>query len=300
MSIIFRIFIFCIVLFFYIHIFFHIKTSNDLEVYEIEQPSKDKLEEICDLRQPVLFNFHNKLNQICSLDEISKTYGAFDIKIRNTKKEINPEDDIKPELYVPITLKAAQKLFESDEEAKFISESNSEFLDETALQKKIKYNDEFIRPYMVSSCNYDILMASKETSTPLRYELSYRNYYLVTQGEVTIKLTPPKSSKYLYPVKDYDNFEFRSPVNPWDVQPEYGPDFDKVKCLEITLKPGQIIYIPAYWWYSMKFAENTSIACFHYKTYMNTLAIIPHLFMKILQSQNIKREIVKKVEKIEV
>ena len=47
--------IFCLVLFIYLHVYFHLKTSNDLEVYEIEQPSKDKLEEICDLRQPVIF-----------------------------------------------------------------------------------------------------------------------------------------------------------------------------------------------------------------------------------------------------
>ena len=39
------IFVFCIVLFLYIHIFFHLKTSDDLEVYEIDQPSKEKLEE---------------------------------------------------------------------------------------------------------------------------------------------------------------------------------------------------------------------------------------------------------------
>ena len=46
--------IFVIVLFLYLHIFFHIKTSNDLEVYECETPDKDKLEEICGLRQPFL------------------------------------------------------------------------------------------------------------------------------------------------------------------------------------------------------------------------------------------------------
>ena len=45
--------IFCLVLFFYLHIYFHLKTSNDLEVYTIERPSKEKLEEICDLRQNV-------------------------------------------------------------------------------------------------------------------------------------------------------------------------------------------------------------------------------------------------------
>ena len=47
--------IFCLVLFLYIHIQFHLKTGEDLEIYEIDDPSKDRLEEICNLRQPVLF-----------------------------------------------------------------------------------------------------------------------------------------------------------------------------------------------------------------------------------------------------
>ena len=60
MKIIFSMIIFCLVLFLYLHIFFHLKTSNDLEIYEIEQPSKDKLEEICDLRQPVRFDYNSE------------------------------------------------------------------------------------------------------------------------------------------------------------------------------------------------------------------------------------------------
>ena len=48
MKIIVAVLIFCLIVL-YIHIFYHLKTSNDLEVYEIEQPSKDKLEEICNL-----------------------------------------------------------------------------------------------------------------------------------------------------------------------------------------------------------------------------------------------------------
>ena len=47
--------LFCLVLFLYLHIQFHLKTSNDLELYEIDYPSKEKLEEICDLRQPLIF-----------------------------------------------------------------------------------------------------------------------------------------------------------------------------------------------------------------------------------------------------
>ena len=38
--------VFLIVLFLYIHIFFHLKTSDDLDIYDIETPSKDKLEEM--------------------------------------------------------------------------------------------------------------------------------------------------------------------------------------------------------------------------------------------------------------
>ena len=38
----FSIFIFCIVLFVYLHVQFHLKTSNDLEVYEIEHLVNDK------------------------------------------------------------------------------------------------------------------------------------------------------------------------------------------------------------------------------------------------------------------
>ena len=149
---------------------------------------------------------------------------------------------------------------------------------------------------MVSNCFYDLLTASQNTETPLQYSVNYRNFYLVTHGVIKIKLIPPKSARYLYPVDDYENFEFRSPLNPWSIQRQYKADYDKIKTLEIELTPGKIIYIPAYWWYSIKFMEPLSSVCvFKYRTYMNTVAILPKLCMKTLQRQNTKREIVKKV-----
>jgi hypothetical protein len=290
MKIIIGILVFCVVLFMYLHIFFHLKTSDDLEVFEIDQPSKEKFEEICDLRQPVIFNSvsENIMNN-CNLDKINKSYGAFDVKIRNVK-----ENSDNKEIYVPITMNASHHVFQKDEDSKFFSEKNQDFLEETGNIKHYKYNDEFLRPYMISSNKYDILLGSKDVTTPFRYELSYRNFFAVTQGDITIKLAPPKSSKYLYLIKDYDNFEFRSSINPWNVDAKYQADFDKIKCLEVNLKKGDIIYIPSYWWYSIKFGDETSICKFQYKTYMNTIAILPQLFMQLLQNQNIKREIVKK------
>jgi hypothetical protein len=284
--------IFCIVLFLYLHIYFQLKTSNDLEVYEIEQPSKDKLEEICDLRQPVIFDYQNdSLLESCKINTVAEHYSAFDVKLRNVK-----ELDENTDLHIPITLKVALSLFNSDKDSKYIIEKNNDFLEETGLIKNFKYNDAFLRPPMVSNCFYDLVSASHNTETPLQYNVNYRNFYLVTHGKIKIKLIPPKSARYLYPTDDYENFEFRSPLNPWEIQRQYKADFDKIKTLEIELTPGKIVYIPAYWWYSVKFMEPlTSVCVFKYRTYMNTVAILPKLCMKTLQRQNTKREIVKKV-----
>ena len=292
MEIIIGFFIFCLILFIYLHIQFHLKTSDDLEIYEIDEPSKDKLEEICDIRQPVIFNFDNtKIIDTSNKKYISNNYNAFEVKIRNLK-----ECDDNTELYIPLALDASIKLFNEDKQSSYFSENNTDFLQETGVIKNLKYNDEFLRPYMVSNCNYDIMMGSSGVFTPFRYEVNYRNYFLLTQGSAQIKLTPPTSKKYLYPIYDYENFEFRSPINPWSPQAKYIADFDKIKCLEFTLIPGKTLFIPSYWWYSIKFNDNnTSISCFRYRTYMNNIAIIPYIGLHALQIQNVKRNVAKKV-----
>ena len=292
MKIIIGFFIFCLVLFVYLHIQFHMKTSQDLEMYEIEQASKEKLEEICDIRQPVLFDFDNqKILETSNKDYINNNYYAFEIKIRNTK-----DTDPSTELFMPLPLHAAIKLFNEDKTSSYYSENNGDFLEETGVIKSMKYNDEFLRTYMVSNCNYDIMMGSNGTCTPFRYEVNYRNYFVLTQGSAQIKLAPPHSIKYLYPNYDYENFEFNSPVNPWAPQAKYIADFDKIKCLEFTLNPGKTLFLPANWWYSIKFnTSNTSISCFRYRTYMNNIAILPYITLHALQIQNVKRNTVKKV-----
>jgi hypothetical protein len=303
------IFIFCIVLFLYLHIHFHLKRSNDLEVYEIEQPSKQRLEEVCDIRQPTTFEFSNEqLLTKLSYQGIHTNYRAFDIHIRDVNKSgsssavdadtaKSPQKGTEKEsvLYIPVTFKIAHEVLKKDTEMKYISECNADFIDETGLIKIFQLNDEFLRPYMVSTCMYDIMMASTGTTTPLRYEVNYRNYFLVTQGRIKILLIPPKDTRYLYPINDYDVLEFRSPVNPWKVQPEYQDDFDKIKTLEVELFQGMVMFIPAFWWYSIQFiVHETSVCSFKYRTHMNTLAIAPQLTLNVLQNMNIKRDTLEK------
>lgn len=287
--------VFITILFFYLHIQFHLKTSNDLEIYEIEQASKDKLEEICDLRQPALLDFPAEEEGIAiststNLSSLVDNYPVFEVKIRNITNNLDNN------LLLPLPLHVALKLFSEDKNASYYSEGNIDFLTETGAIKNMSYNDEYLRPSLVSNCYYDILFGSANVDTPLRYDINYRNYYMVTQGKVKVKLAPPKSVKYLYPINDYENFEFRSSINPWNVLTKYKADFDKIKWLEIDLEPGKMLFIPAYWWYSFKLGENACISCFKYRTYMNNIAISPSIFMYALQNQNVERKIAKNVQ----
>tara|TARA_B100000795_G_scaffold250259_2_gene218323 strand:- start:2874 stop:3701 length:828 start_codon:yes stop_codon:yes gene_type:complete len=270
---------------------FHLNTSDDLEVYTIENVSKDRLEEICNLKQPVLFEYTNEnLIESVNIGKMEELYGAFDVNFRNIARK-----DAESEVYLPILLNEVVKLFQNKLNNKIIIENNEEFLNETGLLKVFRYNDSFLRPPLVSICKYDFMSGSEESYTPLRYNINYRNFYLVTSGKIKLKLIPPSNSKYLQKENDYDIFEFGSPVNPWDVQEIYKPEFDKVKVLDLDLVKGQIINIPPYWWYSIKYVKVSSICVFKYRTYMSTISILPNLLMGLLQQQNIKREIANKI-----
>jgi len=300
-NILLSLFIFCCILFLYLHIYFHLKTGEELEMYEVERPSKDRLEEICDLRQPVLFDMDPAEFTPDALARISRAtnnsaWNAFDVKIRHTA--IRKDKDavaaaaatsfVEEELFLPLSLHNAQQLFREDTRSEYYSENNKEFLEDTGLQSQFKHKDRFLRPYMVSNCNYDVLMGSDGAYTPFRYEINYRNYFMVTHGAVQIKLAPPHCKKYLNPEYDYEHFEFRSSVNPWKPH-------SKLQCLEFTLLPGKTWFLPAYWWYSIKFLGHDScVASLHYRTYMNNVAITPYIVLHAMQLQNIKHKVLKK------
>jgi hypothetical protein len=300
MKIIVGLFIFCVTLFLYLHITFQLRTSNDLDIYEIDASSnKDRLEEICDVRQPVLFDYTNEVvMRDINLAQLTKRYPAFDVNMRSSREK----DD---SLYSPVPMRSAAKLFGVDNDKKYFSENNSLFLTDTGGFKSMSYHDEFLRPYMVSNCNYDVMLGSNGVTTPMRYEVNYRTYLYVTEGEIDIRFAPPKSTKYMMEHADYMNYEFRTPINPWNVQDTYLMDFDKVKCVDVHLVPGKMIYVPAYWWYSVKFGKRATIACFRYRTYMNNISILPRICMYFFQQQNllhdgIKNKIGKEVTEEEI
>lgn len=285
------IFIFCLILFLYLHIFYHLKISKDLEVYSIVNPNKTKLEEICNIRQPVVFTVEEPILKDINLEYIQQNYGAFDINILTCETDdtsnINYTDN------VPFILNEAFEFFKTDADENnkgFISSKNKDFLQETTLIKKFKQDDSMLRPSMVSVCDYDIIIGCKNSKTKLSYELNYRNYFMCLDGRVTIRVVSPTYKKYMNAQNNYLDFEFCSPLNVWSIQDKFKNEFNKVKTMDITLNKGDVVYIPAYWYYSINFDDLSSLASFKYRTYMNNIAILPELCMYFLQNNNIKRK----------
>jgi hypothetical protein len=107
-------------------------------------------------------------------------------------------------------------------------------------------------------------------------------------------MTPWKSRKYVHPIKDYDNYEFRSPVNCWNPQKQFLNDMDKTKFLEFDVNAGYVLYVPPYWWYSIKFtAEQTLVSGITHNSVMNIVSNIPNICLYYLQQHNINKKVAK-------
>jgi len=294
-----HIFIFFVILFLYIHISHQYKRSEDLEIYEMDYSGNSHLQEVCDIKQPVLFEYKSQnpaFFENISLEKLEQK-GSQDVKVKEIT-DYYVDEDVDSVDYVVLPFQSFNTLITSDAKSKYFTENNESFVDDGGLSREFQKNDAFLKPYMTAQTKYDVLMGSKDVITPLRYHTCYRNFICVNSGKIQVKMTPWKSSKYLSPVMDYDNYEFFSRVNAWKPQRKYMHEMDKLKFLEFTLNTGYVLYIPPYWWYSIKFLDNhETLACsFTYNSIMNCVANIPKWALYYMQQSNIKKRITKTLD----
>ena len=140
-------------------------------------------------------------------------------------------------------------------------------------------------------------MGSPNSYTPLRYHTNYRHFISVITGKIHIKMTSWKSRKYLNPIKDMDNYEFRSPIDVWN--PTTSAKLEKIKFIEFDIYPGYCLYIPPYWWYSIKYSnDKDNLVCgITYNSLMRTISNIPDIILYYMQQHNITQKILAPKEK---
>ena len=265
-----------------------LKTSNDKEIFDVGNVSKEKLEEICELRQPTIFNYTNEAVTRKAKDIFLDSSGKYKNNKMNVYKTIcDRKDDNIPTV---LTFDNTKKLFQDDDKSRYFTYNNNEFLNDTGIYDIMMNTDNYLRPALCSSQIFDLCLGSDNSASQLKYDVNFRNMFNVIAGSVTIKVAAPKNNPHLYEDRDYHNFEFTSPVNVWNVQPKYKKDLDMVDMMEVVLTQGQTLYIPAYWWYSIQYKKNSILGVYKYRTFMNDLAIFPKLIKRTLQSFNVKHK----------
>jgi hypothetical protein len=281
----------------YSQIMFQIKKGDDLEVYEIDYTNNADLNKSANLKQPIIFEFSAFISTLndYSLTFLASEYGSFDVFIKESEDYHND----RPINAAVITLAASDSLVKTDTSEKYYSNQNQSFIYETGLDKYFKQLDKHLQPMFSVFSNYDVMFGSSGTSTPLTYHTCERRFIYVNGGKIRVKMTPWRSSKYMVVNKDYTNYEFTSPLNVWNPQENYLTGFQKMKFLDFVVHGGNVLYIPPFWYYSIKIEDNDGlIYVADYGSPMNLLTNVSNLGHYFYETMIPKKKILKKEEEI--
>lgn len=261
--------IFVVLFLFYLHFMDQFKKGDQYEIYEIDYAGNTHLQEICQLKQPILFDFaptistFHYLNTL-SLEDLSAKVGQQDVFVNVRDTNDTPSDDS-----IPLSFSSALALMDTDSTGHYISEGNKEFVQATVLEEYFDSFHEYIKPNYTCHTIYDVCFGSKGASTIMRHHTDSRKFIYVPMkgGRITVQMTPFKSSKYMHPIYDYEKYEFRSDYKGKDNKNE------NIQMLEYDVTGGMMLYIPPYWWYSIQIEEPGSYyGVITYCTAMNILA----------------------------
>lgn len=267
--------LFFLVLFSYIHIRFHLKTNNDLDIIDLtrENVGKDQFEEVCVLVSPFKFR---SMRIPFNFNDVCAKYDKHNVNLRKNTERV----------CLPIKLKDAMEFLTKTESVGYYSERNAEFVSETLLKKEFE-RDDYLKPVMSIAPKYDIIMGNKGTITPIQYRNDYRNYLVMCSGACRVRLFNPNSVKYLNIDKNYDTYEFSNVTNNAFVD-----EIEKTQYIDVVLGgPGESLFIPPYWSYSVAFEGLSVIAQYSYNTPMSFLSVGGDLMRYMFQQQNVKTKI---------
>jgi len=270
-----------------------LKTGEDLVIYEMDYSTNQNLQEICDMNQPVSFQFQEYIPDIQK--ELFNEYESFDINVKDTNDYLLEPVDINT---ISLPLKKYRLLIDSSSGSHYISENNESFLRETGIVKQFRVFDEYMKPNYTVQTKYDYIIGAKGATTVFKYHTNYRQFLYVISGKIRVKMTSWDHSKLLYPYKDYENYEFRSPINIIHPQEKYNNYVDKIKTIDFEVQQGYALYLPPYWWYSLEFIEeSTELSMITYNSLMNQFINISNIVLYYVQQQNItKQKIPRKIE----
>ena len=94
----------------------------------------------------------------------------------------------------------------------------------------------------------NLWVGAAENRTPLHYDLS-NNFFAQMYGSKRFSIFDPAQTPYLYPYPLGQNTSHFSPVDIDAPDLVAHPDFRKSRALTFTVAPGELLFLPAYWWH---------------------------------------------------
>ena len=95
----------------------------------------------------------------------------------------------------------------------------------------------------------ELYIGKNNTNLFLKSEGTYRNLFCQIYGTCKVMLWNPSQRENIYSDSCFDKNATYSKINFKNYDSKKYPLFDKSQYIEIILNPGQILYIPPYWWY---------------------------------------------------
>ena len=289
--------IFIVLFFMYVHITAHYKKNEDLEIYETDYTTNQDLQDVCNVKQPMIFDFRPCFPEHADihLDKLCEKYDKYLVKVKDCNDYwAIPSMEVVDA--VPLSLGNYRTLAMTDSKSRYYTDGNEFFVEDSGLHSiMVDKMDEYLKPNFTVYKTYDMITGSAGTCMPMQYHNHLRRFVFVTTGKLHVKMTPWKSSKYLHPITDYENYEFRSLTNVWkpdaNKSDKIRADYDRIQFLNFDVHAGYVIYIPPYWWYSFQFSENNANSMILTATYDSAMTMVANssdLARHFLQLQNNK------------
>jgi hypothetical protein len=263
---------FLIVLFIYIHIQFQLSHSTEREVYVLDVPVTIPIEEIFELKQPVIMNLHDQslLGEVTK-SALTEQFPKFDMLVYDNTRDLT-------HAHILSSSSATTELFYDDKEGRYYTERNHGFINTippNSIFKGITYKHQLLEPPLCSRKMYDIMFGSNNSTTSTQYSIMYRNLFTVTKGNLHVKmLHPDMAQEHKISVKpNYTDMSFftEGKIDLWEGKYH--------ETIELVVKEGETLSIPPYWLYSFRYEDETFVTCSYFNSYMTEIATFQHTLL---------------------
>ena len=282
---IYKIIIFIILILLVIHTFYSFKTNNEINIIQLNDPSKSILEDNFRKKSPMIITgVMEKWNCIRKLKSDNLKKHKIKIKINNSIIEQNQ---------TKIIYKTLEDYFnwindlEKDKDEKQLEglikkksinvycAENENVLQDIGILNEVKEETSYLLSPVSLINTYPIWIGHSHSKTGLHYDTDYRNLLCQIEGQKKIYLFSPDQSQFLYPSDKFDNGAVCSQVDFWNIDSKKFPEFNNSSYIEILLSPGQILSIPPYWWHAVENIGTNISLSIRSEPFSNIIAKLP-------------------------